>query len=69
MSYRHRHHHCDHGGSGCLVIAFVLLGLALYALPVFGLVLCFSKNEDDKILGWIFIVIGIALWLFALANS
>ena len=44
-------------------LAIIILGLV--ALPIVGLVMMFnSKNEDDKVLGGILLVVGIIIWIF-----
>lgn len=54
--------------SGCIASALILLGLLLFAMPLLGVALCFSKNEDDKADGIILIVISIVIWVFVLAK-
>ena len=43
-------------------LAMIILGLV--ALPIVGLVMMLnSKTEDNKVLGGVLLVVGIALWI------
>lgn len=63
--HHHRHHH--HGGDsgiGCIV----MLVLGFIALPVVGLVMMCSGDEDQKALGLVILIVGIILWIMVGAN-
>ena len=45
---------------GCL--AYVLL--AVFFMPIVGLVMVCSKDPEKKTWGWILLIAGIILWLF-----
>lgn len=49
----------DDGAIGCLAFAL----LALFMMPVTGLVMVCSKDSEKKTLGWILLVVGTILWI------
>ena len=72
MTHIHHHHHHHHGhnesdsGLGC----FFMLVLGLLATPLVGLyLLAASPDEDSKVLGMVLLIVGIVVWVFALASG
>ena len=63
MSGGRRRQSPDDGGLGCLVMII----LALIAMPLVGLYLALSSKTDDetKVIGWIMVVMGCGIWIFA----
>ena len=64
MSYRH-HHHCHHDtGTGCLIMAGLLIILGFVAAPLVGLGMCFSDNSEERGLGVFVLIVGIIAWIY-----
>lgn len=49
----------DDAAMGCIVYAL----LALFFMPIVGLVLVFGKDPERKTLGWVLLIVGIILWI------
>lgn len=63
---RRRRSSDDNAALGCVV--YVLL--AIFFMPIVGLVLAFGKNHEKRPLGWVLLIVGIILWVvLAVAGS
>lgn len=49
----------DDAAIGCVVYAL----LAIFFMPIVGLVLVCGKDPEKKTLGWVLLVVGIILWI------
>ena len=57
--HHHHHHHSNDDGLGCLVL--MLLGV--FAMPLVGVYLMFSGEDDTNMLGLVLLIVGIVLWV------
>ena len=55
----------DDDVTGCL--AYIFLGL--FFMPIVGLYFVLGKDPDRKPLGWIWLVVGIIIWILIGAGS
>lgn len=53
----------DDAAMGCIVYAL----LAIFFMPIVGLVLVCGKDPEKKTLGWVLLVVGIILWIVVAA--
>jgi hypothetical protein len=53
----------DDAAMGCIVYAL----LAIFFMPIVGLVLVCGKDPEKKTLGWVLLVVGIILWIIVAA--
>lgn len=53
----------DDAAMGCIVYAI----LAIFFMPIVGLVLVCGKDPEKKALGWVLLVVGIILWIIVAA--
>ena len=62
MAYRH-HRHCNHhednSGMGCLV----MLVLGILAMPIVGVFMLCGKDETQKTIGAILVIVGLIFWI------
>ena len=59
----HRRRSDDDAAMGCIVYAL----LAIFFMPIVGLVLVCGKDPEKKTLGWVLLVVGIILWIVVAA--
>lgn len=55
----------DDGMMGCLAIVI----LAIIAMPIVGVVMMISKEQEKKTIGLILTIIGVVLWIVIGVNS
>lgn len=57
-----RCHRSSSGEAGCLIF-ILLLGLAIFTMPIMGGIILAKGKEDEKSIGAILLVVGVILWI------